>query len=104
MRSKNRIAQDGEKLMSKVAKRYYFKGRVQGVGFRYHTHSLAAAFPVQGFVQNLPDGRVEMHAEGEEEVVAALVEAIQDRFTGYIHSFEVQDVTALHLRGFDIRR
>ncbi len=90
--------------MAAVAKRYFFKGRVQGVGFRYQTHSIAAAFPVRGFVQNLPDGRVEMHAEGEEEVLAALVQAIQDRFTGYIHSYEVQDVTALQLKGFEIRR
>jgi acylphosphatase len=90
--------------MSRVAKRYYFKGRVQGVGFRYQTHQIAAAFPVQGFVQNLADGRVEMHAEGEAEAVAALLEAIEERFTGYIHSYEVQDVTALSLTGFDIRR
>jgi len=90
--------------MTRIAKRYFFQGRVQGVGFRYHTHSLAAAFPVQGFVQNLPDGRVEMHAEGEEEVLAALLRAIQDRFTGYIQSYEVQDVTTLQLKGFEIRR
>ncbi|HYX37132.1 MAG TPA: acylphosphatase [Oligoflexus sp.] len=90
--------------MKTVAKRFFFKGRVQGVGFRFHTQSIAASFPVQGFVQNLPDGRVEMHAEGEGEVLAALLQAIQDRFTGYIQSYEVQDVTTLQLTGFEIRR
>jgi acylphosphatase len=90
--------------MTRVAKRYFFKGRVQGVGFRYHTHGIAGAFPVDGFVQNLPDGRVEMHAEGEEKVVAAFVQAIEDRFSGYIQSFEVQDVTELQLKDFSIRR
>ena len=90
--------------MTTIAKRYYFKGRVQGVGFRYQTEDLAAAFPVQGYVQNLPDGRVEMHAEGEEQALAALLRAIQDRFAGNIQSYEVQDVTTLQLKGFEIRR
>lgn len=90
--------------MNPVAKLYFFTGRVQGVGFRYHTQSLAAAFPVQGYVQNLEDGRVAMHVEGEEKALAALLQAIQQRFAGYIQSYEVQDVAMLQLRGFEIRR
>jgi acylphosphatase len=90
--------------MTRIAKRYFFKGHVQGVGFRYQTHSFATALPVHGFVQNLPDGRVEMYAEGEAEVLATLLQAIQERFTGYIQSYEVQDVAALQLEGFEIRR
>lgn len=90
--------------MTRIAKRYFFTGHVQGVGFRYHTHSIAAAYPVHGFVQNLADGRVEMYAEGEEEVLASLLQAIQEKFTGYIQSYEVQDVAALQLKGFEIRR
>jgi len=39
------------------------KGRVQGVGYRYFVMECAHATGVHGFVQNLPDGTVEMVAE-----------------------------------------
>lgn len=90
--------------MTSVARRYFFTGHVQGVGFRYKTQELAAAFPVRGFVQNLPDGRVEMHAEGEESALAAFSKALEERMSGYIQSIEVQDVVMLQLKGFEIRR
>lgn len=38
------------------------KGRVQGVGFRYHTESEALRMGVKGWVRNLPDGHVEILA------------------------------------------
>lgn len=43
----------------------YFRGIVQGVGFRYTVWSIASQFAVAGFVQNLRDGRVKLVAEGE---------------------------------------
>jgi len=49
----------------KIRRTTYFSGQVQGVGFRYTTQRIAAAFEVSGFVRNLPDGRVEVVAEGE---------------------------------------
>jgi acylphosphatase len=39
------------------------KGRVQGVGYRYFVVECAHATGVHGFVQNLPDGTVEIIAE-----------------------------------------
>ncbi|OGG03026.1 MAG: hypothetical protein A3F83_05565 [Candidatus Glassbacteria bacterium RIFCSPLOWO2_12_FULL_58_11] len=44
-------------------------GRVQGVGFRYFVCRLAEEFPVTGYVRNLPNGDVEIVAEGEQAVV-----------------------------------
>ena len=41
-------------------------GRVQGVGFRYHTRAKALEYGIAGFVKNLPDGSVYIEAEGEE--------------------------------------
>lgn len=43
----------------------YVKGRVQGVGFRYHTLKYAQEYGLKGWVRNLYDGRVEVLAEGE---------------------------------------
>jgi acylphosphatase len=54
--------------MSKTVQVFY-EGRVQGVGFRYSARRVAAGFDVAGYVRNLPDGRVELVASGDEEEV-----------------------------------
>ncbi|MFN8258708.1 MAG: acylphosphatase [Bacteroidales bacterium] len=41
-------------------------GRVQGVGFRYHTLKTALEFNIKGFVKNLPDGSVFVKATGNQ--------------------------------------
>jgi acylphosphatase len=51
------------------ARRYTISGRVQGVGFRFFTHAAAARDGVHGWARNLPDGRVEVWAEGEHEAL-----------------------------------
>ena len=48
-------------------------GRVQGVGFRQQAAGEAERLRVGGWVRNLPDGRVEVLAEGDQEAVEALV-------------------------------
>jgi len=45
----------------------YISGIVQGVFFRDFTRRTAKALNIKGWVRNLPDGRVEVVAEGEEE-------------------------------------
>ncbi len=49
--------------------RIFVSGVVQGVGFRAFTHRLAESYGLRGWVRNLPDGRVEILAEGDEEVL-----------------------------------
>jgi acylphosphatase len=49
---------------TKLAKRYFVSGMVQGVGFRYFTQAAAEKLRVSGFVRNLRDGRVEVFAMG----------------------------------------
>ena len=53
----------------RVARRYLVSGEVQGVGFRFFTQRVAAHHQVVGYVRNLPDGRVEAHAEGTPESI-----------------------------------
>jgi acylphosphatase len=64
----------------------HFRGRVQGVGFRYTTRQIAGSFAVTGYVQNLADGRVLVVAEGDaaelDRFVAAIEEAMKGNITG----------------------
>ncbi len=53
------------------------EGRVQGVGFRYSTLDVARQFRVTGYVMNLPDGAVEIVAEGTPSEVAAFLAALR---------------------------
>lgn len=43
------------------------KGRVQGVGFRYHTKKKAFELGIKGFVKNKVDRSVYIEAEAEED-------------------------------------
>jgi len=82
----------------------YFSGRVQGVGFRYTTLQVAKEFDVAGWVKNLPDGRVQMEAEGTPNAVKAFVAALEERMHGYIRKTERQmGKQAPQFVGFNIR-
>ena len=61
-----------------------FLGRVQGVGFRLTARQLAPRFGITGTVSNLPDGSVEIVAQGERAAVDRFVAAVEDRMSGYI--------------------
>jgi acylphosphatase len=61
----------------RIARRYFIGGRVQGVGFRYFTEASAGREGLDGWVRNLPDGRVEVAAEGDAESVERFERAIR---------------------------
>ncbi|MDI3530641.1 MAG: acylphosphatase [Candidatus Atribacteria bacterium] len=60
-----------------VQGRLVLKGRVQGVGYRYFVLRKAGDFDVVGFVRNLPDGSVEVVAEGAEPEVKRFFEEVK---------------------------
>src|SRR5689334_15973187 len=53
----------------RVARRYSIVGRVQGVGFRFFAFEAATREGLSGAARNLPDGSVEVVAEGEAEAM-----------------------------------
>ena len=80
-----------------------FSGRVQGVGFRWHTLKVAREFDVSGTVRNLADGRVHLHAEGAEREVLAFVAAVEDEMKSFIRETEKKTGTgAASVSGFSI--
>ena len=52
---------------TRLAKRYFVSGMVQGVGFRFFTQRAAERLKISGYVRNLWDGRVEVFAIGTPE-------------------------------------
>lgn len=51
------------------ARRYVIRGRVQGVGFRFHVEQAARLDGLHGWVTNRADGAVEVAAEGDREAL-----------------------------------
>jgi acylphosphatase len=60
-----------------AAYQYVVQGRVQGVGYRYFALREAEALGVNGFARNLPDGTVEVLAEGPEEALTRFEEKLR---------------------------
>ena len=75
-----------------VAKRIIFRGQVQGVGFRYTSLRIAAGYEVTGFVRNLPDGTVEMSAQGTRTEIDNCIRDIQECLGGHIRDCAIQEI------------
>lgn len=54
------------------ARRWFVRGRVQGVGYRYFAQHAAESLGVSGYARNLDDGRVEVYAVGPEKKLSEL--------------------------------
>lgn len=81
-----------------------YRGHVQGVGFRYTACQLARGYQVAGFVENLPDGRVRLVAEGEAAELARFLAAIDDRLGNHVREAAVSLSPASgEFDGFEIR-
>ena len=82
-----------------------FRGRVQGVGFRYFVTRIATEYGVEGYVRNLSDGGVEIWAEGSSEALKRLVEAVSSGpELARVSSLErSDDVSTGSFQGFSVR-
>ncbi len=85
--------------------RVLYRGTVQGVGFRWRTMDAARGIAVTGYVKNLPDGRVELVAEGARDEVERLLDAVRARMGELIEGEDVAWARASgEFRGFGVAR
>jgi len=61
-----------------VRVRVFASGRVQGVAYRFFAEKYAGRMGITGWVRNLPDGRVEVLAEGSGKNIEAFLERLRE--------------------------
>jgi acylphosphatase len=78
--------------MGQTARHIIFRGRVQGVGFRFTAHNIANRYQLAGWVRNLADGTVEMIAQGDADDVSDCIRDISEFFSGYVNDAKVDEI------------
>jgi acylphosphatase len=91
-------------MESRIRRRVWVSGRVQGVAFRASARREARAAGVAGYARNLADGRVEAVFEGEPGAVAALLAWCREGPSqARVDQVEVREETPEGLAGFEVR-
>lgn len=89
--------------MAAICRHAYVAGRVQGVGFRQSTMLQAWRLQLDGWVRNLPDGRVEVLFEGEEGAVGLMAQWLGQGPEGaLVSSVTLQEQPVQGVRGFEV--
>lgn len=88
----------------KTARRWFVRGRVQGVGYRYFAQHAATSLNLSGYVSNLDDGRVEVYAAGPASALDELAGMLHrgPRFSD-VRGVEEQEAEVHQYGGFHIR-
>ncbi len=91
--------------MAVERRRVLFSGRVQGIGFRATCRWLAGGFDIVGYVRNLPDGRVELLAQGDAAEIDRFLGAIANEMGGFIGAIASEQEPSDYppLEGFRVR-
>ncbi len=85
------------------ARRYFVRGRVQGVGYRYFAQHAATALGLRGYVRNLDDGRVEVYAAGSKEKLSELAGLLyQGPRWSDVRGVEEQEASVQQYTSFEI--
>ena len=87
-----------------VREHIIFHGRVQGVGFRYQAMFAARELGLTGWVENLPDGTVEMEAQGAPAAIGRMMKHLRSGHWIRIDDMEMEERPVIQgERGFDVR-
>ena len=73
-----------------IRKHLFYRGNVQGVGFRYTAQRTAAHYNVTGYVKNNYDGRVEIMVEGDPDQIDSFLDDLAQKMHGYISQVDSQ--------------
>jgi acylphosphatase len=84
--------------------RHRITGRVQGVGYRIWAERTAAQLGIRGWVRNRSDDTVELLATGNDDAIAALIEACrQGPRAAVVTDIAIEDAEDDGSRGFAAR-
>ena len=81
---------------------FIFHGWVQHVGFRYTAYYFTRSLYITGWVDNLPDGTVEMEAQGNPMQLQKLLSSLKRQFRIDRVEVEKRDIIP-HERKFAVR-
>ena len=91
--------------MDSRARRVFVSGEVQGVGFRHYTKLRARELGLAGWVQNLPDGRVDVWVEGPATGVEEMVDWLRSGPpAARVSALDVRVVEPALFERFEVRR
>jgi acylphosphatase len=68
----------------------YYRGRVQGVGFRFTCQRVAENHGITGWVKNMPDGSVRLAAQGNESSIKKFLSEIDQNLSRFISDKEIE--------------
>ena len=96
MASESRKNTPGEEMGKDLVRvRVFAGGRVQGVAYRFYAEKCAVRLDITGWVRNLPDGRVEVLAEGSDEHIETFLDCLKaGPRLARVESFEVRRETS----------
>ena len=81
-----------EIIVEQIAKKLIFTGYVQGVGFRFTAYNIANRNQITGLVRNLPNGSVEIIAQGHPDDIDDCIRDIKESFVNAIKNVQVEHV------------
>lgn len=84
-----------------TTRKIFFKGQVQGVGFRLTMAKKAKELGLTGYVRNNPDGQVESVVSGPSKEIDKLINFLKNRF--YISNVNLSETGKCKLNDFIIK-